>query len=122
MPMYRLICDTCEREEDVYRRIAQMDDLLPLCCDVSMRRKVCAPFVQGDTAGYQAVAIDHKTGRAPRIEGRAQHREFLRRNGYVEVGNEKLPPPPAEVRGDFNVRRELAEATRSVLSQPGHVK
>ena len=121
MPMYRLICDTCEREEDVYRRIAQMDDLLPLCCDVAMRRKVCAPFVLGDQPAYQAVAVDAKTGRMPVIEGRAQHREFLRRNGYVEAADIK-PKPRAEVRGDFNVRKDLAEATRRVLSQPGHVK
>lgn len=121
MPMYRLICDTCQHEEDAYRRIAQMDDLLPICHSVRMRRKVCAPFVQGDQAGYQAVAIDTKTGRAPRIEGRAQHREFLRRNGYVEAADLK-PRPRTEVQGDFNVRKELAEATRSVLSQPGHVK
>ena len=26
------------------------------------------------------------------IGGRRQHREFLQRNGYVEVGNERLPP------------------------------
>ena len=121
MPMYRLVCDTCQHEEDVFRRIAQIDDLLPVCCTVSMRRKVCAPFVQGDTPPYQAMAVDKKTGNAPRIEGRAQHREFLRRNGYVEVGNE-IPKPRTEVQGDFNVRRELAQATRAVLSQPGHVK
>jgi hypothetical protein len=121
MPLYRLICDTCQHEEDVFRRVAQIDDLLPVCCAMAMRRKVCAPFVQGDQAAYQAVAVDQKTGRAPRIEGRAQHREFLRRNGYVEVGND-IPKPRTEVKGDFNVRRELVEATRAVLSQPGHVK
>lgn len=121
MPLYRLICDACAREEDIFRRIAQMDDLLPTCCERSMRRKVCAPFVVADQAPYQAVAVDCKTGTAPRIEGRAQHREFLRRNSYVEVGND-IPKPRTEVQGDFNVRRELAEATRAVLSQPGHVK
>lgn len=121
MPLYRLICDTCQREEDVFRRIAQIDDLLPTCCSASMRRKVCAPFVQGDTPAYQAMAVDAKTGTAPVIEGRVQHREFLRRNGYVEVGND-IPKPRTEVQGDFNVRRELVEATRAVLSQPGHVK
>lgn len=121
MPLYRLICDACQHEEDVYRRVAQMDDLLPVCCTVSMRRKVCAPFVMGDQAPYQAVAVDVKTGTAPRIDGRAQHREFLRRNGYHEVGND-IPKTRTEVTGDFNVRRELVEATRAVLSQPGHVK
>lgn len=121
MPLYRLICDTCANEQDVFRKVAQMDDLLPVCCDAAMRRKVCAPFVQGDQAPYQAVAVDVATGSAPRIDGRAQHREFLRRNGYHEVGND-IPKARTEVQGDFNVRRELTEAARAVLSQPGHVK
>lgn len=121
MPIYAIACDHCGNRSDVYRKIAEMDDL-PCCCSRPMKRQVCAPFVQADQAGYQAVAIDQKTGKAPRIEGRAQHREFLRRNGYREIGNEKLPDAPKEVRGDYNVRRELAEATRQTLSQPGHVR
>ena len=47
-----------------------------------------------DIEPYQAVTGDV-------IDGRRQHREFLRRNGYIEVGNERIerkrtPMPSAE--------------------------
>lgn len=41
-----------------------------------------------DINPYQAVAVDVATGKAPRITSRSHHREFLKRNGYIEVGNE----------------------------------
>jgi hypothetical protein len=47
-----------------------------------------APMVMGDLPEYRAVAADKSTGKRPMIGGRRQHREFLQRNGYVEIGNE----------------------------------
>jgi hypothetical protein len=45
--------------------------------------------VMRDLEPYKAVAGDVAAGGdAPVIGGRAQHREFLKRNGYVELGNE----------------------------------
>lgn len=42
-----------------------------------------------DIEPYRAVGSDVACGgKRPVIAGRRQHREFLRRNGYVEVGNE----------------------------------
>lgn len=121
MPIYAMHCPACGAQQDIYRRIAEMDNDLPQCCGQAMQRRMCAPFVRGDLPAYQAVAMDQKTGRAPVIEGRAQHREFLKRNGYVEAPDIK-PRQREEVRGDFNVRKDLAEATKRVLSQPGHTR
>lgn len=42
-----------------------------------------------DIEPYKAVAIDKVSGKAPRIGSRSEHREFLKRNGYVEIGNER---------------------------------
>lgn len=116
MPIYAMRC-SCGAEQDIYRSVADMDRDLPTCCGEPMTRKVCAPFVAADLPAYQAVAVDKATGKMPVIDGRVQHREFLRRNGYVEVGNEKLPDKPREVRGDFNVKPQLVEATKQVLAQ-----
>lgn len=45
-----------------------------------------------DIEPYRAAASDVACdGKRPVIGGRRQHREFLRRNGYVEVGNEQRP-------------------------------
>lgn len=47
-----------------------------------------APMVISDLPEYRAAAADKRTGKRPMIGGRRQHREFLRDNGYREVGNE----------------------------------
>ena len=46
-----------------------------------------------DIDPYQAVGGDVASGgKPPKIGGRRQHREYLKRNGYVEVGNEVMRP------------------------------
>lgn len=115
MPIYALICDSCAAEQDVFRRIAEMDRDLPNCCGASMRRKLCAPHVIADIQPYQAMGVDVATGKAPMISSRSEHRDYLRRNCYVEVGNEKPNMAARKIEGDFNVRQELAAAVKEVL-------
>jgi hypothetical protein len=50
-----------------------------------------APMVMGDIEPYRAVAAD-TDGKRHVIGGRRQHREFLQRNGYQEIGNDYVPP------------------------------
>lgn len=51
------------------------------------------PTIISDIEPYRAVASDVACdGLRPVIGGRRQHREFLSRNGYVEVGNEYQQP------------------------------
>jgi hypothetical protein len=117
MPIYVMKCPGCGAGQEIYRPIARMNDDLPECCGQTMRRQVCAPAVVTDIPAYQAVAVDKSTGKMPMIEGRKQHREYLKRNGYIEVGNEKLSEKPRELVGDFNVKPQLIEATKQVLAQ-----
>jgi len=52
-----------------------------------------SPQIIRDIDPYQAVGGDVANGgKPPKIGGRRQHREFLKRNNYVEVGNETLRP------------------------------
>lgn len=66
-----------------------------------------------DIESYRPVAADKHTGLRPVIGGRRQHREFLKRNGYIELGNEKLKnntqlgPRPGEVARE--IKRALGE-------------
>lgn len=91
---------------------------MPQCsCFGIMRRLIEAPMVAPDIGAYQAVAIDVATGKPPVINSRSAHRDFLKRNGYQEVGNERIGRKPGEVRGDFNLRKELTQATREVLGK-----
>ena len=47
----------------------------------------CSIHIMPDLKDYQSVAWDKERGGQVVISGRKQHREFLRRNGYEEVGN-----------------------------------
>jgi hypothetical protein len=92
-------------------------DFTVLHADQNVERIVEAPMVAPDIGPYQAVAIDVATGKPPVINSRSAHRDFLKRNGYTEVGNERVGRAPGEVRGDFNLRKELTRATREVLGK-----
>ena len=65
-----------------------------------------------DIEPYNAVAVDVATGKPPLIGGRAQHREFLKRNGYIEVGNEKQTQKPEYAK---LTRNEIKRAYEEVV-------
>ncbi len=70
-----------------------------------------APMVMGDIQPYRAIAAD-VNGKRPMIGGRRQHREFLARNGYNEVGNEMPTRRPQEMsRADLisDIKRSMGE-------------
>lgn len=108
MPIYRVKCDECGDESDIFRSIAEYDQL-PIHCGIPVHRMVCAAMVRADIQPYRSMV----TGQM--IEGRAQHREYLRKNDLVEVGNEKLGHKKYEA--DHNVRPEMMEAIKQHLGR-----
>lgn len=118
MPLYTTKCTVCDHCQDIVRTVARRDADLPEHCGAPMERAITAPMVAADIQPYRATAVDVATGRAPVINSRSDHRAFLKRNGYIEVGNEMgFGRRPGEVRGDFNARAELTEATRQALEK-----
>lgn len=102
MPIYLMHCDSCHAEQDLYRSVANMDEDLPNCCGEQMRRKICAPYVVTDIQPYRSMA----TGEM--INSRSKHKEHLRDNGLVEIGNEKpLSPKAPEMPKD--IKKDLHE-------------
>lgn len=94
MPLYIIQCTYCGNEEEVFRSIADYDNL-PECCGKKMHRVVCAPSVVTDIQPYKSQI----TGEM--ITSRSQHRSHLKQHGMIEVGNEteaimKRPPPPKD--------------------------
>lgn len=87
MPIYATKCQSCGRAQDVYRSVANYDDL-PECCGQKVERLICAPLVMNDIAPYKSMV----TGEI--INSRSRHREHLKDHGCIEVGNEKLSPKP----------------------------
>ena len=65
---------------------------------------VSAPFVMDDIKPYRSMA----TGEM--VMGRRQHREHLRANRLIEIGNERQPKP--EHRPDPTIRRDVIDAVQ----------
>ena len=92
MPIYTYHCKDCDRIETGYRKIDDRHDGPTCRCGRKMELRITATMIQADLAPYRAIAIDKETGKRPVIQSRRQHREFLKRNDYVEVGNEFKEP------------------------------
>lgn len=69
-----------------------------------------------DIDPYRAAGADVAAGnKRPLIGGRRQHREFLSRNGYVEVGNEK---PVQGARPQLSYAERVSDIRRA-MGDPG---
>lgn len=77
--------------------------------------KRLSTLVMGDLAPYRAAAADIETGKRPMITSRSQHREFLRRNDYVELGNE-MPKPHVPKLTD---QKEIGHQIKRVIDEKG---
>lgn len=112
MPLYEVQCGICGKRQDIYRKIEDREKDLPLCCGNAMHNILSPSMINADIQPYRAIAIDKASGERPYITSRRQHKEFLRRNGYVE-----MPDAPKErpIRGDFDCKKELSHATKKVL-------
>lgn len=106
MPIYTVGCECCGQSQDVFRSLSQYNDL-PDCCGQMMSRRVTAASVIADISPYRSMA----TGEM--VMGRRQHREHLKNNGLIEVGNERMDKrPQAEPKG---IKADIAAAVNKVL-------
>ena len=113
MPTYTVECRKCRKRKDVFRPLSEHGKW-PGCH--GQMQQVFKPLqVVQDIAPYQAVAVDIATGKPPRIGSRRQHKEFLRRNGYVEVGNEPLKKPVEHHVQDSS--RDIKQAIDKIRSE-----
>lgn len=75
-----------------------LDEEWPEACYGHFSRKTSPNTgIIKDIEPYKSVAVDKNTGQRPTIGGRRQHREFLRSNGYMEIGNEFVKPKREEL-------------------------
>jgi len=72
-----------------------LDEPWPEKCYGHFRSKAQREGIQiiKDIQPYRAVAVDKRTGKVPTLGSRREHREFLKENNYVEIGNEPIRPP-----------------------------
>lgn len=89
MPIYTITCDKCEKVEEIFRNMADYDDL-PDCCGQKTHRIMSATLATPDIQEYRSM-IDGSI-----IGSRSKHRAHLKQHGCIEVGNElkHLQPKP----------------------------
>ena len=118
MPNYTTQCKTCGMETVIFRNLMDFGRW-PRCCGVVMEQVIKPTQVVRDIEPYMAIATDVATGKPPRIGSRREHREFLKRNGYVEVGNSV---PEASLKTDRNMSPGMRSSVRLRKSAPkeGH--
>ncbi len=107
MPIYAMQCP-CGHREDIVRTVARMNEDLPEHCGAPMTRRIVAPMVATDIAPYQSMA----TGEM--ITSRSQHRAHLKQHGLIEIGNEKIKPPPAKLSAPPGLKETLIKAVDQV--------
>jgi putative FmdB family regulatory protein len=110
MPLYDFQCRRCgDHPTEHFVPLADFDKPGPQCsfCGGSKERLISAPQIVTDIQPYQAMGVDIATGKAPVITSRSQHRDYLKRNGYVEVGNEKPRTADRPEISDKDVARDV---------------
>ena len=105
MPLYEVHCKKCNKREDIFRKVADYNNL-PECCGEAMSRVISASFVHAEFPAYKSM-IDGSV-----ISDRGQHRRHLKAHGCSEVGNEDMTPKVdhyAEKRKKYGLRQEIAQ-------------
>jgi putative FmdB family regulatory protein len=91
MPIYATKCQSCGRDDAVYRSVAERDKDIPACeCGGAVQRVVSAPYVAADMSPYRSMI----TGEM--ITSRSQHRAHLKAHNCIEIGNETKYLKPKE--------------------------
>lgn len=92
MPTYVWKCPVCHKRTEGYRKISERDDA-PRCCGGVLTDRIITPTFVRVFQPYQTAAWDKEQGKSLRITNEAEHRAFLRRNRYEEVGNDSSVAP-----------------------------
>lgn len=110
MPLYSYNCARCGAQREAFACVDQRHNAAPKCHG-RMKLEIMPTHVAPDIQPYRAMAGD-KAGQF--ITSRREHREYLRRNRLVEVGNEPIRP----IKNDFRPKRgEIAQELKQVIPQ-----
>jgi hypothetical protein len=109
MPVYVWHCATCKADLEIFRPVAQYR-LAPKHAH-PVTRVITAAHVNADIKPYVAVAGDMA---GKEISSRRAHREFLKRNRFVEVGNE----PIRAIKNDTRPKKGEVAAELKHVIQP----
>ena len=113
MPTYTWECNRCHKQIDTVSTVA-LRHIGPRCCGTTIR-VITPAYSMPDIAPYMAVTGDRA---GMEISGRAAHREYLKRNGLIELGNEKLTNKAPDFRpAKGAIREELHRVVPQVMGK-----
>jgi hypothetical protein len=115
MPLYVYRCQHCQAAQELVRSVRHYLDPVICDCGVPMVLELQGAFVVPDIAPYKAVAGD-RAGQW--ITSRRKHKEFLKRNKLIEIGNEK--PKDTKLMRPIHTdkeRREIREQMRPIVRE-----
>lgn len=116
MPLYDLGCKQCDQRMEAFISLANFNQPITPCgCGGERFRMISAARVIGDIEPYQAMGRDVATGTAPMITSRSQHRDYLKRNNYTEIGTER----PVTKREETISNREIGQQIKQTIDQKG---
>jgi len=108
--IYEYECPRCGETGQIVGTVKDHKPTLPCRCGGRQVQQLGASYVTPDLAPYKAVAGDLA---GEWISSRKEHREFLKRNRFIEVGNEPIKP----IRNDFRPKKgEVAQELKRVLN------
>jgi hypothetical protein len=88
MPIFNYRCGHCDSTEEMFNHVDERHTGAPHCHG-RMSLEIMPTMVSPDIAPYMAVAGD-KMGQM--IGSRREHKEFLKRNRFTEVGSDPVKP------------------------------
>lgn len=98
----------------VCRDFHPLDEPWPAACHGHFGGKTTGSIqIIKDIQPYKAVAVDKRTGKVPTLGSRREHREFLKANNYVEVGNDPFRAP---------LQHEAPDSRRDIKQAIDHMK
>ncbi len=108
MPTYAYECEHCGESAESILPVDERHAGAPTCHGL-MKLIIMPTMVSPDIAPYMAVAGDRA---GQHITSRREHREFLKRNSFVEVGNEPVKP----IKNDTRPKKgEVAQELKRVI-------
>ena len=110
MPIYCVVCKSCGKRDEVFRRLADYENM-PDCCGVMMSKYFTPINVQQDIQPYQSMV----TGEM--ITSRSQHRAHLKQHGCIEIGNENPIPKPKSVAQKRHEKEENIKYLHDIYEQ-----
>jgi len=106
MPTYSYRCSQCERDEDVFCRISEMEARVPQCCEVPMKRMIhpVAGYVQG-TCHY--VCPVTRQG----VTSWKQRKEIMARKHLIDANDFNTPSALKAYEKRMSDNKKLADTT-----------